>query len=71
MGLNTIGGKLERRVARAAAEFTRDVMLPGIWDPVAVTLLALPGFVVFLLLALIFYLIGRRPVRRLNRFAVN
>jgi hypothetical protein len=55
----------------AAAEFTRDVMLPGIWDPVAVTLLALPGFVVFLLLALVFYLIGRRPVRRLNRFAVN
>lgn len=56
---------------QAAAKFTRDVMLPELWDPVAVTLLALPGFIVFLLLALLFYLIGRRPQRRLNRFAVN
>lgn len=55
----------------AAAEFTRDAMMPELWDPVALTVLSLPGFVVFLVLALLLYLIGRRPERRLGRFAVN
>jgi hypothetical protein len=55
----------------AAAEFVRSATLPVLWDPVALTVLALPGFVVFLLLALVFYLIGRRPERRVNRFALN
>ena len=55
----------------AAAEFTRDMMVAELWDPVALTLLSLPGFVLFLFLALLFYLIGRRPERRLSRFAVN
>jgi hypothetical protein len=49
-------------------EFTRDAMLPEIWDPVALTLLSAPGFVVFAVLALLFYLVGRRPERR-ERFA--
>jgi len=55
----------------AAAQFTRDATVPELWDPVALTVLSLPGFVVFLVLALVFYLIGRRPERRLSRFAVN
>ena len=40
---------------------------PGLWDPVTVTMLTLPGFAIFLALSLIFYLIGRRPERRLGR----
>ncbi len=55
----------------AAAEFTRDVMMKELWDPVALTVLSLPGFVIFLALALLLYLIGRRPQRRLNRFAIS
>ena len=52
----------------AAEEFTRDAMLPELWDPVAVTVLSAPGFAVFAALALLFYAIGRRPERR-QRFA--
>jgi inosine-uridine nucleoside N-ribohydrolase len=55
----------------AAAEFTRDTMMPQLWDPLALAVLSLPGFVVFLLLALVLYAIGRRPQRRLSRFAIN
>jgi len=55
----------------AAAEFTRDMMMAELWDPVALTVLALPGFFLFLVLAFLFYLVGRRPDRRLSRFAVN
>lgn len=42
-------------------------LLPAIWDPVVVMILTLPGFAVFLALSLLFYLIGRRPSRRLGR----
>lgn len=52
----------------AAEAFTRDAMLPELWDLVAVTVLAAPGFAVFAVLALLFYAIGRRPQRR-DRFA--
>lgn len=52
----------------AAEELTREATLPELWDPVAVTVLAAPGFAVFAALALILYLIGRRPERR-GRFA--
>ncbi len=48
----------------AAEEFTRDAMLPELWDPAAVTLLGAPGFAVFAALALLFYLVGRRRERR-------
>jgi hypothetical protein len=56
----------------AAEAFTRDAMLPELWDPIALAVLSLPGFAIFLVLALLFYLVGRRPERRrLGRFAVN
>ena len=56
----------------AAAKYTNEAMLPELWDPVAMSILALPGFVVFLVLALLFYLIGRRPERRrFDRFAMR
>lgn len=41
------------------------------WDPVLLTILALPGFVVFSSLALLLYAIGRRPERRIGRFVVD
>jgi len=44
---------------------------PLAWDPVALTLLTLPGFVVFAILAFLLYAIGRRPQRRIGRFVVD
>jgi len=44
-------------------------LYPLLWDPVAVFVLKLPGFVVFALLAFLLYVIGRRPARRLDPFA--
>ncbi len=52
----------------AAGEFLRDTMMPEAWDPVALTVLGLPGFAVFAAVALLFYIVGRRPERR-GRFA--
>lgn len=46
---------LQRNLSAAA-----DVL----WDPVAVSILALPGFVVFAAIALIFFILGRQPRRR-------
>ena len=37
---------------------------PLAWDPVTVTVLSLPGFAVFLVLAFLLYAIGHRPRRR-------
>lgn len=42
---------------------------PALWDPVALAVLKLPGFIVFAVLALLFYAIGRKPARRLDPFA--
>lgn len=42
---------------------------PALWDPVALSILKLPGFVVFAVLAFLLYAIGRRPSRRLDPFA--
>jgi hypothetical protein len=42
-------------------------VFPSLWDPLIVSILNLPGFAVFLVLALLFYAIGRRPARRLGR----
>jgi len=54
----------------AAAEAAlRGLPVPGLWDPLAVSVLSLPGFAVFGGLALIFYLIGHRPARSGRRFA--
>jgi hypothetical protein len=40
--------------------------LPVVWDPVMIWILTLPGFVVFAALALIFYIIGHKPRRRVH-----
>jgi hypothetical protein len=53
----------------AAQAAVSEVLVPYMWDPVILTLLSAPGFAVFLVLALLFYLIGRRPQRRESRFA--
>jgi hypothetical protein len=45
------------------------LLLPAAWDPVALFVLKLPGFVVFGVLALLLYAIGRKPARRLDPFA--
>lgn len=42
-------------------------VFPALWDPVVVSILNLPGFAVFLVLALLFHMIGRRPARRSGR----
>ncbi|MCB1418802.1 MAG: hypothetical protein KDJ74_07290 [Notoacmeibacter sp.] len=43
-----------------------------LWDPVILAILKLPGFVVFGLLALLFYMIGYRRQRRIaGRFLVS
>lgn len=42
----------------------------GVWEPGLVTILNLPGFVIFAALALVFYSLGYRPPRRIGgRFA--
>jgi hypothetical protein len=46
----------------------RTYISPVAWDPVALTVLKLPGFAVFAVLALIFYAIGRRRNRRPSGF---
>lgn len=53
----------------AAVAAVSEGLFPYAWDPVALTLLSAPGFVVFLALALVFYMIGRKPERRASRFA--
>ena len=42
-------------------------LLQVLWDPMILSILNLPGFIVFLVLSLLFYMIGRRPARRLRR----
>ena len=44
---------------------------PLVWNPVVVFILGQPGFVVFGVLAFLLYAIGRKPERRIGRFAVN
>ncbi len=38
--------------------------MDALWDPVVVSILALPGFVVFAALAFVFFILGRHPRRR-------
>ena len=45
--------------------------LAVLWDPLMLWVLSLPGFVVFAVLALLFYAIGRKPERNLGRFAAE
>jgi hypothetical protein len=42
---------------------------PALWDPAAIFILKMPGFVVFGVLALLLYAVGRRPRRRMSPFA--
>lgn len=42
-----------------------------LWDPVATTILGLPGFIVFGLLGWLLYALGRKPERRIGPFVVN
>lgn len=51
--------------------FVRQRLDPLLWDPVATSILALPGFAVFAGLALLLYAIGRRPERRRRGFALE
>jgi hypothetical protein len=55
-------------LAKAQA-MVETVLFPALWDPVALFVLKLPGFIVFGVLALLRYAIGRRPARRLVPFA--
>lgn len=52
--------------ARAAVETW---LHPALWDPVAVSVLELPGFAVFALIAFLLYAVGRRRRRRISPFA--
>lgn len=42
-----------------------------LWDPVATTILGLPGFLVFGVIGFVLYALGRKPERRIGRFVVN
>lgn len=55
----------------ALQAFVADKLHPLVWDPVIVFVLNQPGFAVFGVLAFLLYAIGRRPERRLGRFAVE
>ncbi|MDQ6434613.1 hypothetical protein RB623_11210 [Mesorhizobium sp. LHD-90] len=54
----------------SAQQAVAENLNPLAWDLVAANVLALPGFVVFAALALLFYAIGRRPERQSGRLAV-
>jgi tellurite resistance protein TehA-like permease len=55
----------------AAQAFVIDTVHPLAWNPVMVFILDQPGFAVFGVLAFLLYAIGRRPERRIGRFAVS
>jgi hypothetical protein len=47
----------------AAAQHAITGHAPWLWDPVATTILALPDFLIFLVLALVLQTLGTRPKR--------
>lgn len=51
--------------------FVSEKIHPLLWDPAIVTVLQLPGFVFFAILAFLLYAVGHRPERRSGRFAAN
>ena len=55
----------------AAQDFVTTHIHALAWDPVATSVLALPGFIVFLALAFLLYAIGHRPARRIGRFVTD
>ncbi len=42
----------------------QDYTLPALWDPVGLWILSLPGFAVFSVLSLLFFVIAYKPRRR-------
>lgn len=65
--LATPFGESWQAVSPATLEQARsafETLLPGAWAMVEATILAVPGFVVFAILALVFYVIGHRAERR-------
>ena len=44
---------------------------PALWDGIAQYILGLPGFALFAVFALVFSFLGRRPERRIGRFAIE
>ena len=53
----------------AVKDFAEKHLWTPLWDPGLVTILLAPGFVVFLVLAFLLYIIGHRPRPRIGRFA--
>ncbi|MEO9339516.1 hypothetical protein ABFT80_19030 [Mesorhizobium sp. SB112] len=54
-----------------ARAFVSEKVHPLLWDPAIVTVLKLPGFVFFAILAFLLYAVGHRPERRSGRFAAD
>ncbi len=55
----------------ALEAFVVSTVHPLAWDPALAAVLALPGFAVFAVLALVFYAIGHRRERRVGRFVAE
>jgi hypothetical protein len=55
----------------AAQAFVIEKVHPLVWDPAIVFILRQPGFAVFAGLAFLLYAAGRRPARRIGRFAIE
>ena len=69
--LNTSWLTVSPDTLAALQAFVAEKLHPLVWDPVIVFVLNQPGFAVFGVLAFLLYAIGRRPERRLGRFAVE
>ena len=69
--LNTSWISVSPGTFAAVQTFLTDMAHPLVWDPGMVFILNQPGFVVFGALAFLLYAIGRRPRRRIGRFAVE
>ena len=64
--LNVSPSTLER-----VQSFVMEKAHPLVWNPVMVFILDQPGFLVFGVLAFLFYAIGHRPERRIGRFVAE
>ena len=53
----------------SAQEAVETWLHPVLWDPVALFVLKLPGFIVFAVIAFVLYALGRRAQRRMSPFA--
>ena len=46
-----------------AVQASLEAVWPWLWDPAMLTLLKIPGFVAFAIIAFVFYAVGHRPQR--------